>query len=459
MTRLDSSVHFYSLRVAAVSLAIALGGCGDDTSETTAGTTNDTTGEETTEGGTTAAPATTDPTNDTSSGASSSTGDPEPVCGDGVLDDGEACDGDELNGADCVSEGFVDGALSCGNDCALDTSKCVTELMCSEGALAAPDCTVGDAASCACVGCDNNGMCTLEDDCVCGDCGNDAFCSDPANCNNDGQCDPYNEGCGCQDCSGHPQCYPICGDGVAAADEACDGEDLAGSSCVAEGFDGGGVLACDDACGLVTDECLSEEVCGDTFIGATEACDGENLAGEDCVSQGFADGELACADSCEFDTSGCFDVCGDEAITGLEECDGVDLGGESCVSQGFPGGGLLLCGIESCLLDTSGCLEDEVCGDGYIGETETCDGEEFGGETCVSQGFPGGGPLSCEDECALINTEACVMDEVCGDGFAGESEECDGDDLAGEDCISQGFPGGGVLSCNDACEFITEACL
>ena len=134
--------------------------------------------------------------------------------------------------------------------------------------------------------------CTLEDDCVCGECSGDSFCSSPDNCNNDGLCDPYNEGCACADCEGHPQCLPICGDGVAASagDEACDGDDLGGQTCVSAGFDGGGVLGCDDACALVTDECLADEVCGDGFVGKTEVCEGEeNLVTVEAHTPGHVD--------------------------------------------------------------------------------------------------------------------------------------------------------------------------
>ena len=56
------------------------------------------------------------------------------------------------------------------------------------------------------VGCLDDGMCTLEDDCVCTDCDADMFCSDPANCVDDGMCDAFNEGCVCADCASHPEC-------------------------------------------------------------------------------------------------------------------------------------------------------------------------------------------------------------------------------------------------------------
>ncbi|MCA9662207.1 MAG: hypothetical protein KC486_27965 [Myxococcales bacterium] len=442
------------LRIAALTLTVAFGGCGDDTMMETSATT--TTGGETTTTSTSATTTTTTTAGETTTGTTAA----GPVCGDGVIDDGEACDGDALGDATCVSEGFIGGDLGCDNACKIDTSACVGELICDDTALMNPSCGAGDADACECVGCVLDGMCTLEDDCVCGECSGDSFCSSPDNCNNDGLCDPYNEGCACADCEGHPQCLPICGDGVAASagDEACDGDDLGGQTCVSAGFDGGGVLGCDDACALVTDECLADEVCGDGFIGATESCEGDDLMGQTCASIGFADGDLACSDTCEFDTSGCFDVCGDEAITGLEDCDGDDLGEETCVSQGYMGGGILACG-DTCMFDATLCLEEEVCGDGFIGATELCDGEDFGGETCISQGFPGGGLLLCTDACSALDTGNCVADEVCGDGWIGENETCDNDNFGGDTCVSLGFAGGGDLACDDACAVVTEGCL
>jgi hypothetical protein len=46
-----------------------------------------------------------------------------PICGNGVTEAGEACDGPSLGDKDCVSLGFEGGALKC-NNCAFDTSSC-----------------------------------------------------------------------------------------------------------------------------------------------------------------------------------------------------------------------------------------------------------------------------------------------------------------------------------------------
>lgn len=50
----------------------------------------------------------------------------EPVCGDGVANGDEICDGDDFAGKTCKTEGFNAGALECSADCStVDTSDCI----------------------------------------------------------------------------------------------------------------------------------------------------------------------------------------------------------------------------------------------------------------------------------------------------------------------------------------------
>lgn len=52
-----------------------------------------------------------------------------------------------------------------------------------------------------------------------------------------------------------------------------------------------------------------------------------------------------------------------------------------------------------------------------------------------------------------------AMRWYCGDGFIDPDESCDGNDnLGGATCISQGFAGGGTLTCSSACAYVTSAC-
>ena len=51
------------------------------------------------------------------------------LCGNGVIDRGEECDGDNLNGSDCSARGFSGGNLRCSGNCHFDLSECSN--MCS----------------------------------------------------------------------------------------------------------------------------------------------------------------------------------------------------------------------------------------------------------------------------------------------------------------------------------------
>jgi hypothetical protein len=100
---------------------------------------------------------------------------------------------------------------------------------------------------------------------------------------------------------------PVCGDNIAQAPEVCDGTDLNGETCVSQGFSGGGTLACNGTCnGFDTSGCIAGgPVCGNGIIETGEQCDGGNLGGASCTSLGFTGGTLACSGSCTYDTSGC----------------------------------------------------------------------------------------------------------------------------------------------------------
>lgn len=47
------------------------------------------------------------------------------VCGDGVIEGGEECEGDNLNGETCESLGYAGGTLTCDIACSFDTSGCI----------------------------------------------------------------------------------------------------------------------------------------------------------------------------------------------------------------------------------------------------------------------------------------------------------------------------------------------
>jgi hypothetical protein len=51
---------------------------------------------------------------------------PEP-CGNGIVESGEQCDGENLNGQTCATQGFDGGKLTCSAECTFDTSGCLIE--------------------------------------------------------------------------------------------------------------------------------------------------------------------------------------------------------------------------------------------------------------------------------------------------------------------------------------------
>ena len=134
----------------------------------------------------------------------------------------------------------------------------------------------------------------------------------------------------------------------------------------------------------------SGDVCGDGMVGPTESCDGSNLAGETCMSQGFTGGSLGCADDCnDFDVSGCVNSsCGNGVLDNGELCDGPELNGQTCESIGYAGG-QLGCNPNCLSFNVSGCVESS-CGDGVVNPGEACDGNNLNGQSCISQGYAGG---------------------------------------------------------------------
>lgn len=55
--------------------------------------------------------------------------------------------------------------------------------------------------------------------------------------------------------------------------------------------------------------------------------------------------------------------------------------------------------------------EDFVCGDGEINDSEVCDGENLGGNDCITVGEYIGGVLACSADCLSFDTSQCTIEE------------------------------------------------
>ena len=76
------------------------------------------------------------------------------------------------------------------------------------------------------------------------------------------------------------------------------------------------------------------------------------------------------------------------------------------------------------LVVTGGTAQPAFCGNGIREGSEACDGSDFGGQTCQSQGFAGG-TLSCTGTCTL-NTSNCFLCQPSGATCTSNGQCCSG---------------------------------
>lgn len=262
-----------------------------------------------------------------------------PMCGDGVLHPGEACDdGNDINSDECLNDCTI---ASCGDGITHDGVEA---------------CDDGNSV--------NSDECT--NTCTFSSCGDGVThvgeeCDDGNNVEADG-------------CTNSCR-LPTCGDGIVQANEDCDdGNSNDSDSCLStceaaacgDGYLHTGVEECDDGNQLEGDGCSNScqvATCGDGIVQVAfgEECDdGNNNENDNCLS------------TCTLAT------CGDGAHhLGVEECDdGNDDNTDSCLNsctQASCGDSFIHEGEEDCddgnNLNTDACLNSctaASCGDGYV---------------------------------------------------------------------------------------------
>jgi hypothetical protein len=233
------------------------------------------------------------------------------VCGNGLVEGGEACDGAQTGScpagcrADCTcapqpprcGDGTKDDGEECdGTDAATCPGRCLSDCTCGPEPPRCGDGTIDDGEACdgAAIGtCEV--ACDAECACVAPVCGNGIVGGNEA-C--DGVADAACPGRCLADCTCEPV-SPECGNGVINQGEQCDG---------AENW------PCEVAC---NQDCTCEPpVCGNGIVGGGEQCDLES-------DLGFCPADQ-CRDDCTCEPP----TCGDGRLQYLEECEpGV---GDSC---------------------------------------------------------------------------------------------------------------------------------
>jgi hypothetical protein len=188
------------------------------------------------------------------------------------------------------------------------------------------------------------------------------------------------------------------------------------------------------------DQCEDGDPCTDDGCGA-DGCefiplpDGTNCGGDATCENGVCVGG----------------VCGDSVRQDGELCDGMDLGGASCVTEGFDSGSLGC--TPSCTLDTSNCCTDNT-------QSQCVDGDVYWVDSCGNIG-------SQKDSCSVSETcvqvsateaECQSVPPTCGNGVLDPGEPCDDDLFApASTCQDLGFDSGAV-SCNQNCSLDTLGC-
>ncbi len=367
---------------------------------------------------------------------------PVPVCGDGVIDGEEQCDGTEgvgehqecseecvlidlpycgdgvvNNGELCDGTSGVGEHQECSEECALINLPYCGDGVVNTGELCDGTSGVGENQECS-------DECTLINLLFCGD----------GNINNNEQCDGQ-AGVGVnQTCDSNCNIVnlPFCGDGVHNSFEECDGTEGVGEH-----------QECSDQCLLI-----DLPFCGDGLLNGDEPCDGDLGIGD----------HQECSSDCQLIN---LPFCGDGVVNNTEECDGTDGVGEH----------------QDCS-DECSLIELLFCGDGVVNNDEQCDGTAGVGEhqECSDQcllidlPFCGDGLLNSDEECEgtlgvgehQVCSDQCTLVALpyCGDGIQNNNEQCDGTDGVGEnqeclaDCTLNNLPfcGDGVINNNEECD-------
>jgi len=240
------------------------------------------------------------------------------TCGNGTRDPGEQCDGADLGGETCVSRGFPGGVLACDADCEFDTSGC-TAAVCGDGLVAAGEvCDPGGIAgsppnlggkTCQSLGFSAGGSLVCLPDCTAVVTSPHCSLSVALRCRTADDC-PAAESCvaGCVQC----------GNGFVDIDEECD-----------EGAANGNAPDhCRASCRLPS--------CGDTIVDSGEKCDrggarcvGGTSSGASCCTQADCPGGECSGGDCSAnrdDVAGCCRCDCTVASCGALDCDD----GEAC---------------------------------------------------------------------------------------------------------------------------------
>ncbi|MBN1961695.1 MAG: hypothetical protein JW841_12170 [Deltaproteobacteria bacterium] len=312
------------------------------------------------------------------------------ICNNGILENHELCDGDNIGKGKCSDWGYTGGILACRHDCAYDFSNCTFD-ECHDGIIGVTEICDGDQLSdqtCQSLGY-NAGELKCQNDCLAFD---TTACTTTA----------------------------ICPDDIVSGPETCDTLNMNSETCVSLGFNAGTLACASDCMSFNVSNCHGISTCGNGHRDPKEYCEGDEFGpwGILCISLGLGSGTLTCNIDCTVNTSTCnaADPCAaTRYANGL--CDVCDIiGGKpdpECLSLCTANG---VCAnrfdfnTNRWTCTHAGLVDPDcgTCGNGIIEINELCDGNRFahGKDTCMAYGYLGG-TLSCRPDC-VPNFNACI---------------------------------------------------
>ena len=201
--------------------------------------------------------------------------------------------------------------------------------------------------------------------------------------------------------------------------------------------------------------------CGDGIVNSPEVCDGSNLNGKTCLTQGYAGGTLACAANClSFNTAGC---CNNDCSAGAKQCSGSSSY-QNCVTNYDSDPCYEWGAVTSCPTypnTVASCSGSGVCSASCTSSYEYCDGSatDADGCECPINGYHCSGSscvVDCTNECTQGTTkcsgslvQTCIMGSS-GCTVWGTATSCpSGETCSGSSC---------VLACTNQCTQGTTKC-
>ncbi len=332
-------------------------------------------------------------------------------CGDGVLNDDEDCDGNDVGGRSCTDVGdYTGGDLGCLSNCRFNVNSCT---YCGDGARNGNE---------ACEGVDVAGL----------DCSDFSFSGGPLRCDSD---------CGFDTSA-------CCGDGVAGFNESCDGDDMRMQSCASLGRVGGTLACRSDCSGFDLSRCGIQRIDIQPAIAQLAMEPGVSAAQTFTAVVVYNDGtseEVAAQWSATNSVAGSIDSQDGTYSTKST----LNANASVTVIAAFAGKS----GSLTFTVDLSGSVLPS-CGDDVLDPGEDCDTTQFGTASCQALSFDTG-DLSCTPDCT-IDSSGCTY-STCPDGSRDGNEECEGTDFGSLDCTSFGFDAGN-LNCRSNCTIDTSGC-